>query len=385
MKLKHRFQHLPVAYTGLALGIGGFGNCLLTIFSLNGYDSKWITCITIALVSLFLLMIFLKNVMHPKVLKHELSDPLTVSLLPTFSMCLMIIAGFIGMWDKSSKFSPNQIAAAVVMCIALLIQLIMIGFFIKIVIKKHVKDKNKMFGTYFVPTVGIITSCTVSNNIISLPNELFQAVWFLGYAFFVFSLPIVTYWMLFKNESGYDAQFPSVAVWFAPANLSCAGFIQTFLLASNSPYKNPSTNPYPLPLLYVLLFLTIIIGFVVSLLLYFYVYRIFRFRFKKKMKDFTPILCSMSFPCAIGATSMVLAAKFFAFEFFGSWQLSGGTELQTSIVWFFAIAGFIFAILTFVVLLYLLINMIVLGIKFLFTKHNDDKKHQVYSNIHHVN
>ena len=373
----NRFSHLPVAFTGLALGIGGLGNCILQLGAINGYNSKWITIISVSIVCIFLIMMLIKNIAHPKVLKSELEDPLLVSLLPTFSMSLMIVAGFIGMWNKSSKTSPNQIAAAVVMCLAVAIQFVLIGFFIKSFIKNHIKSKNQhMYGTYFVPIVGLITACTVAGNVISLPNIFFQVIWFIGYGTFVLTLPVVTYSLLFKEQKVSAAQFPSIAVWFAPANLSCAGFLQVFMLYGKQ------TSLYPSAFLYTIFILTVLVGFCTSLLLYLFIFRIFMLRWKNHVKDFAPILCSLSFPCAIGSTSMVWTAKKLANMFYhgmDKWYLApnDGT-LQSTAVWFFGIVGIIFATLTTIVIGYLLFNMIRLAIVTLFTKRNDDKMHSAY-------
>lgn len=366
-KIKHRTQHLPIAYTGFALGVGGFGNCLLNIFQFNNiHNAKWIICITISILFLFLSLILTKFLLHPKVLKYELNDQLTVSLLPTFSMSLMLVAGFIAIWDKSSPQSPNQIIAAILMCLAILIQLIIIIFFIKSFIVNHIKNKeNHMYGTYFVPVVGLITSCTVQGCFVSLPNEFFQAIWFLGWSFFIFSLPFITYSMLFKKEKVSENQFPTVAVWFAPANLTCAGFVQVFLLADNKP------SYYPSQFLIVFLLITVMMGFVTTLLLYLYMIRIFVIMFKNNNKKFSPILCSLSFPCAIGATSMIFTAKYFL-------QITRENLFFETTTWFFFVIACVFAIITFFILLFLLINLIKLTYKMLFTNYNDDKHHNVY-------
>lgn len=376
-KFIQRFQHLPVASTGLALGIGCFGNCVATIFSLNNYDSKWITCISMSIVLFILFLMVIKNLNHPKVLRYELNDQLLVSFLPTFSMCLMLVAGFVGSWDNQNQYSVIQIVATIIMCIALIIQFIVLAFFIKSILNNHIRNKEKMYGSYFIPTVGLITSCTVANNVILLPNELFQVIWYFGYICFLVTLPILTYSMLFKQEAKFDEYFPSTIVWFAPANLSCAGFIQTFLLSTKGPYKSGVYQP---TFLFSLFLLTSIIGFAVSILMYLYIYRIFRYRFKKKIKGFQPILFSMSFPSAIGSMSMILVSKFLALYFFGQTDIVFDTSMQLefTIVYFFAISSFIFLILTTIILSYLLFNMMKLIFKSLFTHQYDEKIHKVY-------
>lgn len=363
-KFKHRLQHLPVAYTGLALGVGGLGNCIMNICSLNSdWNFKWIPCISISIVIIFLTFMLLKNIMHPKVLKYELNEPLSVSLLPTFAMSLMLVAGFIGMWNKD-KTSANQIVAAIFMCLAILIQLIITGWFIKSLIVNHIKNKEQhMYGTYFVPTVGLITACTVTSNITALPNEFFQAIWYFGFVTFVILLPVVTYSMLFKEKKVSDAQFPSIAVWFAPANLSAAGFIQTFMLDERAIYYNQTY-------LHIMSMIMIMIAFCVTLILYLYVWRIISLSIKNKQNGFSPILCSLSFPSAIGSTSLVFLAKYL--------HNVNKNQFTIDAEWLFSIAGLILCILSSIIILYLVVNMFWLLYKTIFTSHKDNHHHSVY-------
>ncbi|MBD5423307.1 MAG: hypothetical protein HDR43_02320 [Mycoplasma sp.] len=358
---KNKFYSVPLACTGLGLGIGGLGNTYISLFSLNGIpDAKFISIFNYVFTIMFLLLILFKYVLHPRLLKNDINNALSVSLLPTFSMSLMLVAGFIGMWDRDiDKINPCQISAAIIMSIAILIQFILISFFVRSIIINNFKNKENIYGSYFVPTVGLLTSCTVSNNVLLLPNVFFQIIWYIGYAIFIFSLPIITYIILFKNKSIGVDKYPTIAIWFAPANLSCAGFLHTFLLASNR-----NTSFYPSLFLNSIAVITTMIGFATTILLYFFIFRVFIYRWKNNNKNFSPILCSLSFPCAIGVTSILFAARALkAIE-------SQSSLFISDLVWIFGVIAIVFCIITTLVLLYLLINMLIHLYRLFFLKNN---------------
>lgn len=356
----NRLQHLPIALTGLALGLGGLGNCLALFFNnINDsqYDAKWITYITMSLVILILLIMMFKNILHPKVLQWEINEPMMVSLLPTFSMSLMLVSGFIASFD-TNKYSPNQIIGSILMIISLLIQTILIYFFVLSLYRNHIQNKNNpMYGSYFVPTVGLITSCTIANNFTLLPNKLFQAIWFISFILYVLTFPVITWNILFKSKPNIT-KFPVVAVWFAPTNLTPAGFIKVFL------WENTS---YSTTFLNIIFIFTTICGFAFSIIFYIYVVKIF------VSCKFNPIFCSITFPSAIGATSMLLCAGYYKKNF-----LKYQIEFFKNATDFFGYVGLLFLIMSFLLILYILTRMSIVCYKLLFTSSFDTFKHDCY-------
>lgn len=356
-EFKNNFKSLPIAFTGLALGIGGLGNCYKQLFSLNNQSQvgNWVSCAFFPFLILFVLIILFKYIFHFHELKKDLHNPLTISLMPTFSMCLMLLAGFIGMWDTNIT-SPCQISAATLMVLAIAIQFVLLFYFGKSIFYNHIKKSEVVYGSYFVPTVGLITSCTVSGNIPAIPNIFFQVIWYLGYFIFLLSLPVITYLILFKIDKLNKEHYPTIAVWFAPANLSCAGFYQVFILAANK-----QVDLYPQTFLNVIAILTTMLGFVTTVLLYFFIFRIFAHRFNHNLKRFSPILCSLSFPCAIGVTSMIFTARAI-----GKINIDLNMAFLNDMQSMFGVISIIFCAITSAIILYLLINMLIFAWKSLF-------------------
>ena len=86
------FKTLPVALTGLALGISGLSSVLAAILYPTAlYIGNFISL-------MLLLPIIIKNILHFEVFKEELKHPTLGSFIPTLDMALMnfsvILYGF---------------------------------------------------------------------------------------------------------------------------------------------------------------------------------------------------------------------------------------------------------------------------------------------------
>lgn len=80
---KEIFKALPVALTGLALGISGISGALSAIFNPAFlYIGNFISL-------MLLLPIIIKNFLHFDVFKEELKHPTIGSFIPTLDMALM--------------------------------------------------------------------------------------------------------------------------------------------------------------------------------------------------------------------------------------------------------------------------------------------------------
>lgn len=354
--LKHRIQHLPLALIGLALGIGGIGNCLATIF-----EFKIISYITISIVIFILIIMIIKIINHPKILMFDFKDPMFISFLPTSSMCLMLISGFISSFDKGYSF--GEILGSILMCLSIIVQFLIIIIFIKKYIMNHKWHNDVVYGSWFVPTVGIITSCTVASNFDILPNEFFQAIWYIGcFLYFISFLPI-TYSILFKTKVSSE-RFPSVAVYFAPANLNLAGFIVVFCL-------NREVDSY-YSWQFIISFLSIMVafGFTMTLLLYIVILRI-------SFNKFNPIFSGTTFPMAISAAAISFLYKFIKndYQFWG--QIFQKESLYTFKI-IIGVVALIFTIISTIWISYITGRMFYLSSKILITNQYDNKTHNIY-------
>lgn len=381
-KLIHRVQHLPIALTGLALGLCGISAVLDVIAHQNhgyGPDLWWVSIGFIAIATVLLLLVTIRNIAHPKVLGFDTKDPLLASFLPTYSMTLMCIAGFIAGWQKGhSGVPPCQVIGAILMCLAVLIQIAFIFLFIKNILTKHKWHEESMYGSWLVPTVGPATACTFAGRFNEgiLPVGFFQAIWFFAFGTYVILFIFVTYALLFKKQADKD-KFPSIAVYFAPANLTLAGFLQTFALPSVSgpyntlPVEVQAFMGHDNAFINAMLILMAAMAFTFTIILWFFVIRIFI------INKFTYIFASLTFPLAIGAGAMVYLHAYIekSIVIFDHNQANSFIQLLSSFTMYI---GYIFTGVATCIILFIAVRFLILLVKALATSVNDDKTHKVY-------
>ncbi|VEU62384.1 C4-dicarboxylate transporter/malic acid transport protein [Malacoplasma iowae] len=372
---RHRIQHMPVAVTGLSLGIAGLASVLDTIFQ-QFYSSNnlwWCSIPLIAISSFLLLLMTIRNFRHPKILKFDSRDTLSSSLLPTYSMTLMCIAEFIAGWQKGcSGTPPCQVIGAIVMCLSVLIQLIFIVLFFKNVLMKFKWHIHPAYGSWLVPTVGIITSCTFAGrfNENILPIWFFQAIWFFGFITFVPLFIVITYQLLFKTKAAQE-KYPSIAVYFAPPNLVLAGFMQTFAIPSQNANIVPEIQAFGgsnSTFIFVMSVLLIMLAFTYTIVLWFFATRIFI------THKFAFIFASFTFPLAIGSASMLYASNYLKKLYTNSNQSYLLIVSDT-----FRYIGYIFSTVAFICIVYIATRFFIKLLKDVFSNKNDDKHHVVYT------
>lgn len=370
----HRIQHIPVATTGLSLGVAGLASVLDTIFQPLYYSNNlwWASIPLIAISSFLLLLITIRNFSHPKVLKFDTKDTLSSSLLPTYSMTLMCIAGFIAGWQKDYSGIPAcQVIGAIVMCIAISIQLIFVVLFVKNVLSKFKWHSHPAYGSWLVPTVGIITACTFAGrfNQNILPIWFFQAIWFFGFITFIPLFIVITYQLLFKTKVAQE-KYPSIAVYFAPPNLVLAGFVQSFAIPSQNVILVPEIAAFGgsnSSFIFVLTILLSMLAFSYTVILWFFVARIFI------THKITYIFASFTFPLAIGSASMLYTSNYFN-KMFINIQQSYVLTLSS----IFRYVGYVFSSVAFICIMYILIRFSIKLIKEVFSKSSDEKTHVAY-------
>ncbi|MDE6289877.1 MAG: hypothetical protein K2L64_03855 [Ureaplasma sp.] len=365
-KFFHRVQHLPLACSGLALGISGYASLIDVI--LQKYigaekNNIWIfSSILIPIAILLITLLTFKYVRHTKIMKFEMKDPLFSSFLPTYSMVLMCIAGYVAGWEKGNGWiAVNQVFGAIIMCAALTMQIVLLVFFIKEVLLRHSWNLNPVYGSWFVPSVGMATATTFANRFsqLILPDEFFQGIWYFTFVWYIVLLIPLTYSMLFKTKVPSD-KLASTAVYFAPANLTMAGFLQTFSLneRANAIYLGSNFIPGMSICLWAFGFSMMIILIIFSI----------KILFKTK---FSFLFASLTFPLSIsaaGAEYMTLYLSSLKLEhqlIYTFWQVAGTLSIA-------------FSIIVTLVMLYIVPIFIYKVGEILFTKKYDDKCHCVY-------
>lgn len=374
LKFKSRTQHLPVALTGLSLGISGLATALDLILRNNvdcnyeNFNGWWISIPLMFIAVVIVLLISFKHMLHPKVLFFDAKNPLSSSFLPTYSMTLMCIGGFLAGWQyQHGKTPPLQIIGAIILILGVVIQIIFIILFCMFVLKKHKWNDESIYGSWFVPTVGISTASTFAGrfNTSVLPYEFFQAIWFFAFISFIILFPILTYGLLFKKQCDRN-KFPSIAVNFAPPNLLLASFCQSFAI----PSINPNTTIFDYNdrnFINIMLIILIAIGLVYTVLLYIFIFRIFR------INKFDYIFASITFPLAIGCIAITNVSIYFNHLY-----IIENVNFIIQMANLFKILGYIFTIIATCFISYIAIKIFIKSAPILFTNKFDNIQHECY-------
>lgn len=260
--IKETLKKLPVAFTGLALGISGVSGALAVILNpVALYIGNFISL-------LLLLPIIIKNILHFETFKEELKHPTLGSFIPTLDMALMNFSVLLYV------FSPILGKSLWLLCIALHF-IFAVSF---IYHRFNSWNLHHMVPSWFVPPIGIVVACvdSTSMNMPTLAHTLF----YIGFFFYIIMLPFMLYRIIFVERID-DARLPTFAIMAAPPNLCLAGY----LVAFNNP--NPAIINFLFPL-----------GLFMTALIYIAMFKIFRL-------SFTPVYASFTFPLAISSTAIL--------------------------------------------------------------------------------
>ena len=261
-KVIHKFRDMPVALTGLALGISGISGALSTFLGeIPIYIGDFISFFLVA-------VIFIKDCLHFDQLKNELKHPTLGSFIPTMDMTLMVLAGFIANYYLT--------LGRVLWLIAIAVHIIFCFIFFYHRVKSF--DLDHVIPSWFIPPVGIVVAC-VSGASMNFPN-LTHIIFYIGFILYLIMLPIMMYRIIFIEPID-DGRLPTFARMAAPPSLCLAGYLTVF--------SNPSEI-----IVYILLPLAIFM----TLLVYVSFFRILRI-------SFNPSYASFTFPLAIGATAVL--------------------------------------------------------------------------------
>ncbi|SJZ92857.1 Tellurite resistance protein TehA [Cetobacterium ceti] len=264
-----KFKDMPVALTGLALGIGGVSGALgMFLGNIPLYIGVTIATILISI-------IIIKNFFHFKQFLEELKHPTLGSFIPTLDMALMVIAGFVVKYFHGLGES--------IWLFAIVLHVIFCALFFYYRFKNF--KIHHMIPSWFVPPIGIVVAC-VSGKAMG-HAILGQWLFYFGFISYGVLLPIMMYRVMFVDQID-DNRLPTFAIMAAPPSLCLAGYLTIF--------PNPSTWIINI-LLALSLFMTswVYISFI----------RICRI-------PFNPSYASFTFPLAIGATAILKYSNFVA-------------------------------------------------------------------------
>ena len=200
-----KLKYMPVAISGLALGIYNLGVLWSLITNLL-FPVYFFTVI-----SLFLLIkIVLKNIFHFKHFLEELKNPIIGSFIPTLSMAIMGISSITKNLELSKYF----------WFIGFLLHIIFLISFIYY--RVILKDYYKFIPSWFIPPIGLVVSV--------ISGEAFGFSFFTQYILYsailllIIMFPIMIYRIIFLHIMKKNIM-PTFSIIGAPINLCLAAYL----------------------------------------------------------------------------------------------------------------------------------------------------------------
>ncbi len=205
--MKKIIQKVPVPLCGVMLGFAALGNLLQSY----GEGIRYVCGIIAALL---LVLILLKLVLFPKMIKEDLQNPIMASVSATFPMALMLLSTYVKPWIGA--------IAKYIWLFAIVLHLILIIYFtIKFIVKLQMP---KVFASYFIVYVGIVVAAVTAPAFEALSIGT-AAFWF-GFATLLLLLVLVTIRYIKFKQIPEPAQ-PLICIYAAPTSLCVAGYVQS--------------------------------------------------------------------------------------------------------------------------------------------------------------
>ncbi|MEG0375667.1 MAG: TDT family transporter, partial [Raoultibacter sp.] len=257
--MKALIEKVPIPAAGVALGLAALGILLQPLSEAFH--------IIAGILSLFMvIMLALKIIIFPRMVREDLKNPVFASVSATLFMTLMQLATYL---------APVAYTAAFVIWVAAIVAhfALMIWFTLVFVVKFDLKT---VFPTYFITYVGIIVASLTSPTF-GMQDVGLIIFWF-GFACYMALLVVISLRYL-KHEVPESAK-PLFCIFAAPMSLSLAGFLAV------SP--DPNAIGIAVMAVFAQLFLVLVISQMPKLL---------------KIK-FYPSYAAMTFPFVISASAL---------------------------------------------------------------------------------
>lgn len=205
--MKKIIQKVPVPLCGVMLGFAALGNLLQSY----GEGIRY-TCGVVA--AFLLILVLLKLILFPGMVKEDLQNPIMASIAATFPMALMLLSTyvkpFIGMFAKY------------IWVFAIILHLLLIIYFTtKFIVKLQMP---KVFASYFIVYVGIVVAAVTAPAYEALSIGT-AAFWF-GFVTLLVLLVLVTIRYVKFKQIPEPAQ-PLFCIYAAPTSLCVAGYVQS--------------------------------------------------------------------------------------------------------------------------------------------------------------
>ena len=195
--MKNVIKKVPVPLSGVMLGLAALGNLLQSY-------SEGVRYFCGILAGLLLILLILKLILFPHMIKEDMKNPIMSSVAATFPMALMLLSTYVKPFIGNAAFVIWILAITVI-------------FIVKL-------QMPKVFASYYIVYVGIAVAAVTAPAFGRLTIGA-AAFWF-GLISLVVLLILVTYRYINFKEIPEPAK-PLICIYAAPASLCIAGYTQS--------------------------------------------------------------------------------------------------------------------------------------------------------------
>lgn len=253
-------KNIPIPIAGLILALVSLGNLLNDIHPYLKYLFG-----TIGLI--FLVLLLLKVILYPKIIKDDLKNPIILSSSGTFSMSLMVLSTYL--------IPIIPLLGYGVWIIGIVLHLLLIIYFTYHFVIHNFNISN-VYPTWWIVYVGITMAAITSHahNV----EEIGFIFFIIGFISMILTLPLVIYRYL-KNKNIPEMNKPLICIFTAVLSIIIVGYLNSA--------QNPSQN-----------FVLALYG--ISCI--FYLFSLYKFISYRHL-DFYPTFAAFTFPFVISALS----------------------------------------------------------------------------------
>lgn len=205
--MKKRIQRVPLPLCGVMLGFATLGNLLQSYGETIRY-----ACGIIA--TFLLILVLLKLLLFPDLVKDDMKNPMIASVSGTFPMALMLLSTYI-------KPVIGEVAKYIWLFAILLHIVLILYFTLKFIVKLQMP---KVFASYYIVYVGIAVAA-VTAPAFGAESIGTASFWF-GFVALIVLLILVTIRYVKFKEIPEPAK-PLICIYAAPTSLCVAGYVQS--------------------------------------------------------------------------------------------------------------------------------------------------------------
>ena len=206
------FKRVPLPLCGVALGFAALGNLLAAY-------SPYLKTLCGILAFVGILFVTCKYLTMPEAFVTDMKNPVTASVSGTYTMALMLLAGYI---------KPILPAFAMILWyVAIVLHFVLIIYFtLNFILKIKIPDDlMKVVASYFIVYVGIVVASVTApafNNI-----ALGQICFWIGFILYIPLFFYVSFRYIKLGNKKTEAK-ALACIYAAPASLCVAGYISSF-------------------------------------------------------------------------------------------------------------------------------------------------------------